>query len=164
MMRSRPLILEVAAGPLYWLILSISVWVLLRGHNEPGGGFIGGLLAVSASILWAVTHGSDAATRRLPLRDPVKLAGAGVVLGAISGLPALVVGEPFLKHLWAKIPLGFTELKVSTVHAFDIGVYLCVWGALAGYALALLSLDEDAVGTEDPRRPVDASPGGEGES
>jgi multicomponent Na+:H+ antiporter subunit B len=59
-MKHKLVILQVAAGPLYWLILAASLWVLLRGHNEPGGGFIGGLVAVSASILWAVAHGSSA--------------------------------------------------------------------------------------------------------
>lgn len=142
-MRSRIVILEAAAGPLYLLILAASVWVLLRGHNEPGGGFIGGLIAVSASILWAIAHGSDAAARRLPLRNPLNLAAAGVLLAALSGLPALLLGDAYLTHLWATLPLGFTDLKVSTVLVFDLGVYLCVWGALAGYALALLALDDD---------------------
>ncbi len=141
-MRRRVVILEVAAGPLYVLILAASVWVLLRGHNEPGGGFIGGLIAVSASILWAVARGSDAARGRLPLGDPLLLATVGVLLAALSGLPALLLGEAYLTHLWGKMPLGITELKVSTVLIFDLGVYLCVWGALAGYALALLSLDD----------------------
>jgi len=141
--RSRIVILEAAAGPLYLLILAASVWVLLRGHNEPGGGFIGGLIAVSASILWAIAHGSDAAARRLPLRDPLNLAATGVLLAALSGLPALLLGDAYLTHLWATLPLGFTDLKVSTVLVFDLGVYLCVWGALAGYALALLALDDD---------------------
>jgi len=140
--RSRIVILEAAAGPLYLLILAASVWVLLRGHNEPGGGFIGGLIAVSASILWAIAHGSDAAARRLPLRNPLNLAAAGVLLAALSGLPALLLGDAYLTHLWATLPLGFTDLKVSTVLVFDLGVYLCVWGALAGYALALLALDD----------------------
>jgi multicomponent Na+:H+ antiporter subunit B len=142
-MRRRVVILEVAAGPLYLLILGASVWVLLRGHNEPGGGFIGGLIAVSASILWAVAWGSDAARRRLPLGDPLRLATVGVLLAALSGLPALLLGEAYLTHLWGKLPLGITELKVSTVLIFDLGVYLCVWGALAGYALALLAVDDD---------------------
>ncbi len=142
-MRSRSIILEVAASPLYVLILAASVWVLLRGHNEPGGGFIGGLIAVSASILWAIAHGSDAAARRLPLRDPLTLAAFGVLLAALSGLPGLLVGDAYLTHLWATLPLLVTELKVSTVLVFDLGVYLCVWGALAGYALALLGLDDD---------------------
>lgn len=143
-MRSQTVILDIAARPLYWLILAASVWVLLRGHNEPGGGFIAGLVAVSASILWAVAHDSAEARRRLPLRDPLRLATAGVMLAALSGLPALLLGNAYLTHLWATLGLGITELKVSTVLVFDLGVYLCVWGALAGYALALLSLDDDA--------------------
>ena len=142
-MKQRLVMLEVAARPLYVLILLASVWVLLRGHNEPGGGFIGGLIAVSASILWAVAWGSDAARKRLPLGDPLMLGAAGVLLGALSGVPALFFGDAYLTHLWATLPLGFTELKVSTVLIFDLGVYLCVWGALAGYALALLEIDED---------------------
>jgi multicomponent Na+:H+ antiporter subunit B len=143
-MRSHTVVLDFAARPLYWLIIAASVWVLLRGHNEPGGGFIGGLIAVSASILWAVAHGSDKARRRLPLGDPLRLASVGVLLAALSGLPALLGGAAYLTHLWATVGLGINELKVSTVLVFDLGVYLCVWGALAGYALALLSLDDDA--------------------
>ena len=143
-MKQRIVILEVAAGPLYLLILAASVWVLLRGHNEPGGGFIGGLIAVSASILWAVARGSEAARRRLPLRDPLRLATVGVLLAALSGMPAFLLDDAYLTHLWTTLPLGITELKVSTVLVFDLGVYLCVWGALAGYALALLSIDDEA--------------------
>jgi multicomponent Na+:H+ antiporter subunit B len=150
-MRSDLVILRVAAGPLYWLILAASLWVLLRGHNEPGGGFIGGLVAVSASILWAVAHGSAAATRRLPLRDPVALAAAGVGLGALAGVVALLQGQPFLTHWWGTLP--FIGVKVSTVLVFDVGVYLCVWGALAGYALALLDVDGDGTaGRAEDRR------------
>jgi multicomponent Na+:H+ antiporter subunit B len=135
-MKDRLVILQVAAGPLYWLILAASVWVLLRGHNEPGGGFIGGLVAVSASILWAIAHGSSAARSRMPLRDPVLLAAAGVGLGALAGVHALLQGQAYLTHWWGTLPV--VDIKVSTVLVFDLGVYLCVWGALAGYALALL--------------------------
>lgn len=134
----RPVILQTVAGPLYWLMLAASLVVLLRGHNEPGGGFIGGLLAVTASVLWAVAHGSEASTRRLPLRSPVRLAALGVLTAALSGIPAWFGGNDFLTHLWFDLPLGFTTLPLSTVLLFDLGVYLCVWGALAGYAIALL--------------------------
>jgi multicomponent Na+:H+ antiporter subunit B len=150
-MKSRIVILEVIASPLYALILAASLWVLLRGHNEPGGGFIGGLIAVSASILWAVAHGSDAAARRLPLRNPVWLAAGGVVVAGVSGLPALWFGQSYLTHLWFMLPLGFAELPLSTVLLFDLGVYLCVWGALAGYALALLAIDEGDTAGEESR-------------
>ena len=141
-MRDRLVILEVVARPLYWIILAASVWVLLTGHNEPGGGFIGGLVAVSATVLWGVAHGSAAAERRLPLGDSIWLAAMGVGVAAVSGLHALWGGQDFLTHAWGSLPLGFTTLKVSTVMIFDLGVYLCVWGGLAGYSLGLLSLDE----------------------
>jgi multicomponent Na+:H+ antiporter subunit B len=147
MMRDRLVILEVVARPLYWIILVASVWVLFTGHNEPGGGFIGGLVAVSATVLWAVAHGSRAAERRLPLRDAVRLAAVGVGLAAASGLYALLNGQAFLTHAWGILPLGFTSIKVSTVMVFDLGVYLCVWGGLAGYSLGLLGLDESAEGS-----------------
>jgi len=149
MMRDRLVILEVVARPLYWIILAASVWVLFTGHNEPGGGFIGGLVAVSATVLWAVAHGSRAAERRLPLRDAVRLAAAGVGLAAVSGLYALLNGQDFLTHAWGSLPLGFTSIKVSTVMIFDLGVYLCVWGGLAGYSLGLLGLDEPAPISQD---------------
>jgi multicomponent Na+:H+ antiporter subunit B len=149
-MKSRIVILEVAAGPLYLLILAASVWVLLRGHNEPGGGFIGGLIAVSATILWAVARGATEARRRLPLRDPLRLAAVGVLLAAVSGLPALFDGTPYLTHQWGTLPLLVTELKVSTVLLFDLGVYLCVWGALSGYALALMAIDDESTGGAAP--------------
>jgi multicomponent Na+:H+ antiporter subunit B len=150
----RLVIVEAFAGPLYWIVLAASVVVLLRGHNEPGGGFIGGLIAVSATIVWAVAHGSAAAERRLPLRSAPALAAAGVGLALLSGVPAWTAGQAFLTHWWGTLPLGFTEIKVSTVLVFDLGVYLCVWGALAGYALALLQADEPA----DDARP-DGGPG-----
>jgi multicomponent Na+:H+ antiporter subunit B len=144
-MNPRIVILEIAARPLYWVILVVAVAVLLRGHNEPGGGFIGGLLAVTASVLWAVAHGGDAAVRRLPLSSPSRLAATGMLLAAASGLPAWTGGDAYLTHLWFTLPLGFTSLDLSTVLLFDLGVFLCVWGALSGYALALVDEDERAV-------------------
>lgn len=142
--RPRLLMLEVVAPPMYALMLAASLWVLLRGHNAPGGGFIGGLLAVTASVLWAFARGSAAARQRLPLRTPERLAAAGVLLAAASGLPAWALGQPYLTHVWGALPLGFTTVPVSTVLLFDFGVYLSVWGALGGYALALLDLSEPA--------------------
>lgn len=141
-MSPRLPMLEVPVRTLYWLIVAASLWVLLRGHNAPGGGFIGGLLAVAASVIWAVAFGADAARRRLPARSPTVLAASGVLLAAASGLLASWSGRPYLTHLWAALPLGVGQVPVSTVLLFDLGVYLCVWGSLGGYALALLAIDE----------------------
>lgn len=130
----RLLMIDLVSRLLYPVLLVAALWVLLRGHNEPGGGFIAGLMAVTASVLWAFAHGSRAARRRLPLRSPGALGGSGVLLAAASGLPGVWTGQPFLTHLWAG--------PLSTVMLFDLGVALAVWGALAGYVLPLLHEEE----------------------
>jgi multicomponent Na+:H+ antiporter subunit B len=141
-MSPRALIAEVFVRALYPLLLLASLWVLVRGHNAPGGGFIGGLLAVAASAAWALVHDAASARRRLPLA-PAPLAALGVLLALVSGLPAGFAGQPFLTHLWTTLALGALELPLSTVLLFDLGVYLCVWGAIGGYVLALLAAIEE---------------------
>jgi len=142
-MNSRVVVLETVVAPLYWIILAASVWILFRGHNEPGGGFIGGLVAVIATVLWGTARGPDGARRMLPFGDPVALAAAGVLAALVSGVPAWFAGESFLTHQSFTLPLGFTDLWLSTVMLFDTGVYLCVWGAVAGFGLGLLAIDDD---------------------
>lgn len=129
-MTPRSALLTRSARPLYWILLAAAVWVLLRGHNEPGGGFIGGLLAVAGSSLVAITLDVRAARRLQPLA-PLPLAMGGVVLALLAGLFGVAAGLPFLTHLW-------TAAGVSTVMLFDIGVFCTVWGALTGYAYVLL--------------------------
>ena len=129
-MTPRSSLLTQSARPLYWFLLAAAVWVLLRGHNEPGGGFIGGLLAVAGSSLVAITLDVRAAHRLQPLA-PLPLAMSGVALALLAGLFGTAAGLPFLTHLW-------TEVGVSTVMLFDIGVFCTVWGALTGYIYALL--------------------------
>ena len=129
-MTPRSSLLTQAARPLYWILLAAAVWVLLRGHNEPGGGFIGGLLAVAGSSLVAITLDVRAAHRLQPLA-PLPLAMSGVALALLAGLLGATAGLPFLTHLW-------TEVGLSTVMLFDIGVFCTVWGALTGYIYALL--------------------------
>ncbi len=83
-MKRRSLLLAQAAVPLYWAMLLIALGILLRGHNEPGGGFIGGLVAAAASALLAIVLDPDAALRRQPLQ-PLRLASSSAVL--MSWLP-----------------------------------------------------------------------------
>jgi multicomponent Na+:H+ antiporter subunit B len=129
-MMHRSTLLTQAARPLYWLMLAAAVWILLRGHNEPGGGFIGGLVAVAGSSLLAITLGPAVARRLQPLA-PLPLAMSGVGLALLAGLGGVAMGMPFLTHVW-------TDMGLSTVMLFDVGVFLAVWGALTGYVFALL--------------------------
>jgi len=148
-------LLRNVCSRVYVLALLASVWILLRGHNEPGGGFIGGLVAAAASIALAMAFGVQRAARRFPFRAPVRCGVLGVLITVASGAPALWRGEAYLTHPWSKLEFGQFALDVSSVLVFDLGVYLCVWGALGGLALELLDLD--APSDAASRAPQDAS-------
>jgi multicomponent Na+:H+ antiporter subunit B len=133
------LIFQTTTRTMTPLLLAFSLFMLLRGHNEPGGGFIGGLLAVMAFVLYALAFGAPAATRLLRVA-PRTLTIVGLLLAIGSGCLAWLTGGPLMYGLW--LPLTFpAELKVGTVLLFDIGVYLVVLGAAL---LILLTLSEES--------------------
>jgi len=134
---ARSILLENTVSVLYWIMLGAAVWLLLRGHNAPGGGFVAALVAVAATVAHALVAGTAAARARL-LLGPLSLSALGLALAAASGLPALASGQPFLTHWWGELAVGAATLKISTVMLFDLGVALCVWGALSGFCLRLL--------------------------
>lgn len=113
-----------------------SVFVLLRGHNQPGGGFIGGLIAASAFSIYGIAWGV-APVRRALVVHPIALAGFGVFLSALSGFLSFFVGRAFLSGLWVTVDVFGVELPLSTVQLFDIGVYFTVVGAITTIALTL---------------------------
>jgi multicomponent Na+:H+ antiporter subunit B len=132
------LIFRTIAPLLVVVMLVFSVFVTLRGHNEPGGGFIGGLIAASAIAIYGMAMGPQA-TRRAMQVDPMAVAGFGVLLAACSGLLSLPLDLPFLTGLWGDIG-GVT---ISTPMIFDIGVYFTVLGTISAIALALEDSGED---------------------
>ncbi|WP_194756491.1 Na+/H+ antiporter subunit B [Aliidiomarina indica] len=142
MMKPGTLILHAAARFLVPLQLLFSVFLLLRGHNEPGGGFIAGLVASGAFALYLFTFGA-AVTRDLMRVDPRNLIGAGLFMGMISIFPAVLSGEPFLTAQWWPVMLpGGTEIKLSTPLIFDIGVYFTVFGSVMMMLIGLTEAEE----------------------
>jgi multicomponent Na+:H+ antiporter subunit B len=141
-MTGRAVMLDIAVRGLFPVMMLASLWILLRGHNEPGGGFIAGMIAVAASSMVAVARGSAVAMGQMPL-GPRRLAAASALLSLVSGLPAVVLGQAYMTHLWVEVPLGFTELALSTVMAFDLGVYGVVWSALGAVCVKAIAMDED---------------------
>lgn len=133
----RSIVLETAVSVLYPIMMGAALWLLLRGHNAPGGGFVAALVAVAATAAHAIIFGAAAARARLPF-GPLGLCALGLALAAASGLPALALGQPFLTHSWGELAVAGMALKLSTVMLFDLGVALCVWGALGGFCLRLL--------------------------
>ena len=134
----RSLILRTASRYLMVLLVLFSIFILFRGHNEPGGGFVGGLLIAGAFALYALAYEAEAA-RRLLRFDPRTIIGVGLVTAAGSGLVAVWDGQPFLTGLWLPYPIPFLG-KLGTVFFFDLGVYLVVLGTTL---LVLFTLEEE---------------------
>lgn len=118
------LILRTTSRLILPAALIFSVYVLMRGHNNPGGGFIGGLVAAAGIAVHAIPRGRDALAALLRA-SPKAYIGAGLALAIVSGTPALFLAEPFLTHQWP-----FPELGIGSTLIFDIGVYLVVVGAV----------------------------------
>ena len=135
------LILRVAARVITPLQLIFSVVLLVRGHNEPGGGFIGGLVAACGIALHGIAHGIPAA-RRLLRVTPQTLIGLGLLAAALSGFVGVFEGQPFMTGLWGgSVPtLVAGELKFGTPLLFDTGVYLVVVGVAV---LMIFSMTEN---------------------
>jgi len=130
-------ILRAGTRLLVSLILMFSIYILFRGHNQPGGGFIGGLIAASGIILYSVAFGYELASGALRLPG-IAIAGWGMLFAVLSGLLSAFSGDPFLTGLWYIPHLGLDfKLALSTPLLFDIGVYLVVVGALTTIALEL---------------------------
>ena len=123
---NNSLILQVISRMMLPIALVYSVYLLWRGHNEPGGGFVGGLIAACGFIMYALPRGQTPLAKIL-LVPPQGIAGLGVLMGLSSGLAALVDGQPFLTHQWKFFP---SEIAVGTALLFDIGVYFAVLGTV----------------------------------
>ncbi len=130
------IILRTATRFLMPLLLLFSVFLLLRGHNEPGGGFVGGLVGAAAYILHALAFDVRSTLTGLRLA-PRTLIGAGLLLAVASGLIPLLLGHPFLTAIWADVLPGGGVLELGTPLIFDTGVYVAVLGVTLTIMLAL---------------------------
>lgn len=133
------LIFRFAAPYLTSLLLLFSFFVTLRGHNEVGGGFIGGLIAASAIAIYGIACGVGPVRRAIRFH-PLSMAGAGLLIAALAGCVSIAAGTPFLTGLWW-FPPFLDGVGISTPLFFDIGVYLVVAGTFASIALALEESD-----------------------
>jgi multicomponent Na+:H+ antiporter subunit B len=120
------------------LFLLYSLYLLLGGHHNPGGGFAGGLTAAAGFALYALAFDVDG-SRRLLRFEPRSFVAIGLLVAAGSGLPALPGGGAFLGGRWGRIVVpGFGALELGTPLLFDAGVYLVVVGMALWIVLALL--------------------------
>jgi multicomponent K+:H+ antiporter subunit A len=124
-----PMILAVISRPLLPLALVVAIYLMLRGHNMPGGGFIAGLVTAIALILQYVASGIAWTRLRMNI-DYIKLTAAGVLLAALSGVGSWFFGYPFLTSSFGHFELPLVgEFELATAMIFDLGVYLAVIGS-----------------------------------
>lgn len=112
------------------VVFLFGFYLLVRGHNQPGGGFIAGLVTAAAFVLQALAFGAEDARSKLSrlLRPAFAL---GLLLAVAAGLVALFGGKPFLEHLHVYLPVtGGGNYHLSTTLLFDMGVFLVVVGTV----------------------------------
>ncbi len=130
-------ILKIAARHLLAPLLLISLITLWRGHNHPGGGFIGGLVAAAAFILYNVAYGVEKTTRLIKIDSRIFIA-VGLAVAAFSALLSFFFSYPLMTSLWADIHVPLLgHVHLGTPQLFDVGVYLVVFGVMLTIVLAL---------------------------
>ncbi|WP_114394351.1 Na+/H+ antiporter subunit B [Oleisolibacter albus] len=141
------LILQTATRLLLGLMILFSVFILWRGHNQPGGGFIGGLIVAVAFALHALAYGVRA-MRKLLVLDPRTILAAGLALSILAGFvaalgPGGLFANPYLEGRWfvTYTPAGEKSFAIGTPVLFDIGVYLVVIGGILAMVQGLMEED-----------------------
>ncbi len=141
----RSLILDTTIRLVVDAAIVLSIYLLFAGHNQPGGGFVGGLVAAAAIALRYIAGGQDDVRSLVRVR-PTSLASIGLVVAAGTALAPVLSGDPPMDHRvadWHLELLG--DLHLNTAALFDSGVYLVVVG--------LLLMVLDALGEDDPAEP-----------
>jgi multisubunit Na+/H+ antiporter MnhB subunit len=160
----RSLILDEADRWLFVVILLVSVYLTFRGHNAPGGGFIGGLVASAAFVLRYLTQ-RHTVDRMYDIFRPHVILGLGLLISTVTALAPLLVGDALLEsHIWKGDVAVFGEVKIVSSTFFDIGVYLLVIGVVLSVLVALGvnqdQFDIDNFETDDDTSPRNDAMGG----
>jgi len=154
----HPLMLRTFTQLILPLSLLFGVYVFLRGHNEPGGGFIAGLIVASALVAQYMANGIEAAEKKLPL-PAHGIVGAGLLVALGTGLVSMVFGVPFLTSAFTHLDLPLIgEIEIASAIAFDLGVFLVVVGSTVLILLTLGRLTDQAVEHPDYAS-IETSPG-----
>lgn len=118
-------------------VLVFALFLLLSGHNAPGGGFVGGLVAGSTLLLRFLASGAEEVEGRVTL-SPETLMSIGLALAALTGAWSWLAGEPFLSNAFLNVELPLLgTVKTTTALPFDVGVFFVVFGACLAIVIAL---------------------------
>jgi multicomponent K+:H+ antiporter subunit A len=125
----RPLLLETVGPVLLPLATVVAIWFFVRGHNDPGGGFIGGLILALGLLVPYLGRGTDWVESRARL-DLHRWIGGGLAIATLAGLASFAAGHPFLTSHYFKGTLpGLGATSLASAVFFDFGVFAAVAGA-----------------------------------
>lgn len=127
-MKTNDVILQTVTKVVTFIILAFSIFIFFSGHNEPGGGFIGGLMTSAALVLLLLAYDLETVKKMIPI-DFKTLIPIGLTFAVLTGVGSFLFDVPFLTHAFGyfNLPLlGKTELATAVI--FDTGVYLVVIG------------------------------------
>jgi multicomponent K+:H+ antiporter subunit A len=154
----HPLMMVIVTRVLMPIVIVVGLYIFLRGHNEPGGGFVAGLVIAIALLMQYMASGFAWTQERKRIEYHTMI-GLGIVIAGLTGVGALLVGRPFLTSAYTYVHLPpIEEFELATAMLFDLGVFLTVLGAVM---LMLYSLSRIAryAGETVNVDPMDYDPG-----
>jgi monovalent cation:proton antiporter len=139
-MKANDVIVRSTAKIIVFIILAFSAYLFFAGHNDPGGGFIGGLMTAAAFVLLALAFDLETIRKVLPVNFRV-LTGLGLLTAVLTGMGSFLFDAPFLSHAfeYRVLPL-LGKKELATAVLFDLGVYMAVVGVTM---TIILSIGED---------------------
>ncbi|MEM5470088.1 monovalent cation/H+ antiporter subunit A [Celeribacter marinus] len=154
----HPMMMVVLTRVLFPIIVMVGFYIFLRGHNEPGGGFIAGLIVSIGVVMQYMASGFGWASARL--RYPYHgVIGAGVLIAGLTGIGSWFVGKPFLTSAFTYVRIPpFEKFELATAALFDLGVFLAVVGAVMLSLESFSRLAGLANGPSDDNNPMDVDP------
>lgn len=135
------IIIRIAAKYIPPLLIVFSLYVLLKGHNSPGGGFIGGLIAGSGVIFYSLSHNVKETYEKVYLK-PVSYLMLGFFLMIVSAIAGLFGNKAVLTGIWSEINLAGVQIKLGTPLLFDSGIYLIIFGGMLMITQSILEETE----------------------
>lgn len=136
-LKINDVILQSITKIVVFIILTLAVYLFFSGHNNPGGGFVSGLILASALVLLFLAFDTDTIQKGIPI-DFKLIAAFGTLLIVLTGLGSIIVGVPFLSQTFTFIDLPFFgEIELATVTVFETGVSLAVVGVVVTIILSI---------------------------
>lgn len=137
MYKPNDLILRTTTSLIAFILLGFAIYLLLAGHNSPGGGFVGGLMTSGAVLLMYMSYGIEAVEKMLPINF-VTLIPIGIGIAVLTGAGSFLFDVPFMSQTFGyfTVPI-FGEIELATAMLFDLGVYFTVVGVMITIILSI---------------------------